>query len=86
MGFTFAEKVLAKKAGLESVVPGQIVEVLPDRVLSHDNTAPISGIFKQMGGQKVYNPDMHAIILDHATPAPTTKHAENHPYHSRICA
>jgi 3-isopropylmalate/(R)-2-methylmalate dehydratase large subunit len=31
-----------------------------------------------MGGEKVFNPDMHAIILDHATPAPTTKHAENH--------
>jgi 3-isopropylmalate/(R)-2-methylmalate dehydratase large subunit len=31
-----------------------------------------------MGGKKVYDPDMHAVILDHATPAPSTKHAENH--------
>jgi 3-isopropylmalate/(R)-2-methylmalate dehydratase large subunit len=78
MGQTFAEKVLAKKAGLESVVPGQIVEVAPDVALSHDNAAPIYGTFKKMGGQKVVDPEKLVIVLDHATPAPTTKHAENH--------
>ena len=75
---TFAEKIWAKKAGLEAVVPGQIVEITPDVVLSHDNTAPIYGLFQRMGGEKVFDPDMHAVILDHATPAPSTKHAENH--------
>lgn len=75
---TFAEKILAKKAGLDAVVPGQIVEITPDVVLSHDNTAPIYGLFQRMGGEKVFDPDMHAVILDHATPAPSTKHAENH--------
>jgi 3-isopropylmalate/(R)-2-methylmalate dehydratase large subunit len=78
MGKTFAEKILAKKAGLKRVIPGEIVEITPDVALSHDNTAPILGIFKKMGGEKVFNPDTHAIILDHATPAPSTKHAENH--------
>jgi 3-isopropylmalate/(R)-2-methylmalate dehydratase large subunit len=78
MGQTFAEKILAKKGGLESTVPGQIVEIIPDVALSHDNTAPIKGLFERMGGEKVFDPQMHAIILDHATPAPTTKHAENH--------
>ena len=78
MSQTFAEKILAKKAHLPKTVPGQIVEVRPDVVLSHDNTAPIFGIFQRMGGKKVFDPDMHAIIIDHATPAPTTKHAENH--------
>jgi 3-isopropylmalate/(R)-2-methylmalate dehydratase large subunit len=78
MSSTFAEKILAQKAGLQRVVPGQIVEITPDVVLTHDNTAAISEIFARMGGKKVHNPDMHAIILDHATPAPTTKHAENH--------
>jgi 3-isopropylmalate/(R)-2-methylmalate dehydratase large subunit len=78
MGKTFAEKILAKKAGLGNTVPGQIVEIIPDVALSHDNTAPIKGLFERMGGEKVFNPQMHAIILDHATPAPTTKHAENH--------
>jgi len=78
MPLTFAEKILAKKAQLPKTVPGQIVEITPDVVLSHDNTAPIYGLFQRMGGIKVYNPDMHAVILDHATPAPSTKHAENH--------
>lgn len=75
---TFAEKILAKKAGLAEANPGQIVEVTPDVALSHDNTAPIYEIFKRMGGAKVFDPDMHAIMLDHAAPAPSTKHAENH--------
>ncbi len=75
---TFAEKILAQKAGLASVQPGQIVEVTPDTALSHDNAAPIYGIFKKMGGEQIYSPDMLAIVLDHAAPAPSTKHAENH--------
>ena len=75
---TFAEKILAKKSGLSHTVPGQIVEITPDVALSHDNTAPIYGIFLRMGGQRVFNPKMHAIFIDHAAPAPTTKHAENH--------
>jgi 3-isopropylmalate/(R)-2-methylmalate dehydratase large subunit len=75
---TFAEKILAKKAGLDKTVPGQIVEITPDVALSHDNTAPIYGIFQRMGGQRVFDPGMHTIFIDHAAPAPTTKHAENH--------
>jgi 3-isopropylmalate/(R)-2-methylmalate dehydratase large subunit len=51
---------------------------MPDVALSHDNTAPIYGIFQKMGGEKVFDPDMHAITLDHAAPAPSTQHAENH--------
>ena len=78
MALTFAEKILAKKAGLKTTVPGQIVEITPDVALSHDNTAPIFGIFQRMGGDRVFNPDMQAVFLDHAAPAPTTKHAENH--------
>ena len=78
MGQTFAEKILAKKAGLRQIIPGQVVEVTPDVALSHDNTAAIQGIFKRMGGARVYDPQLHAIMLDHATPAPTTQHAENH--------
>ncbi len=78
MPHTFAEKMLAKKAGVNQVTAGQIVEITPDVALSHDNTAPIYGIFKKMGAERVFDPEMHAIILDHAVPAPTTKHAENH--------
>lgn len=78
MGKTFAEKALAKHAGLASVEAGSIVDVAPNVALSHDNTAAIAAIFRDMGGSRVFDPDVHAIVLDHATPAPTTKHAENH--------
>ena len=78
MGHTFAEKILANKAGLAETVPGQIVEVIPDAALSHDNTAPISGIFRKIGVTQVARPDIHVVVLDHACPAPTTKHAQNH--------
>src|SRR3990170_1549541 len=78
MGQTFAEKMLAKKAGLEKAVPGQVVDITPDVALSHDNSAPIYETFKKMGGERVFNPEMHFITLDHAAPPPSTQHAENH--------
>ena len=67
---TFAEKILAKRAGLTKSEPGQIVEISPDVALSHDNSAPIHEIFRQMGGESVFDPKMHVITLDHAAPAP----------------
>ncbi len=78
MGFTFAEKALARGAGLSSVVAGQIVDVSPDVAMSHDNTAAIYQTFKKLGVTKVKYPERLAITLDHAVPAPTTQHAQNH--------
>jgi len=78
MGLTFAEKILAKHAGKERVVPGEIVVIKPDYVMSHDNSAAISGKFKQTGAPKVADPDQILIILDHCVPAATEKYASNH--------
>ncbi|MBE2193515.1 MAG: 3-isopropylmalate dehydratase large subunit [Anaerolinea sp.] len=78
MGYTFAEKALARAAGLPLVAAGQIVDARPDVILSHDNTAPIYETFKKLGISRVKNPEKLAITLDHAVPAPTTKHAQNH--------
>jgi 3-isopropylmalate/(R)-2-methylmalate dehydratase large subunit len=77
MGQTFVEKVFSKKLG-RAVRVGEIVEVIPDVAMSHDNTAPISLTFKEIGVDRVYKPDIHVIILDHATPAPTEQYALNH--------
>src|SRR5258708_13302191 len=77
-GFTFAEKALARAAGLSSVVAGQIVDASPDVAMSHDNTAAIYQTFKKLGITKVKYPERLAITLDHAVPAPTTQHAQNH--------
>jgi len=78
MGKTFAEKALARAAGLSEVVAGQIVDAVPDVVMSHDNTAAISKIFRALGVERVKYPERLAIALDHAVPAPTTTHATNH--------
>ena len=78
MGFTFAEKALARAAGLPQAVAGQIVDARPDVALSHDNTAPIARTFREIGALRVRFPERLAITLDHAVPAPTTQHAQNH--------
>ncbi len=75
---TFAEKVLARGAGLSSVDTDQIVDITPDRILSHDNTAAIIRIFNTIGADRVTHPDRLVVVLDHAAPAPTTQHARNH--------
>ena len=75
---TFAQKALARAAGLAFVEVGQVVDARPDVVLSHDNTAAIRRIWREFGQERVLIPERIAITLDHAVPAPTTKHAQNH--------
>ncbi len=75
---TFAEKALAKAAGLAHTVAGQVVTARPDVALSHDNTAAIARIFRTIGLEKVTIPERMCITLDHAVPAPTARHAQNH--------
>jgi len=75
---TFVQKILAKKAGLDSVDVGQIVEVEPDFCLSHDNTAAIAKIFCKIGVDKVKYPERFVIVLDHTVPASTEKYAQGH--------
>ena len=43
---TFAQKALARAAGLAFVEVGQVVDARPDIVLSHDNTAAIRRIWR----------------------------------------
>lgn len=78
MGKTFSEKILAAKAGLAEVEPGQIVEVIPDVAMSHDNTAAISKTFEKIGVDKLYDPDIHLIVLDHCVPPANETFANNH--------
>jgi 3-isopropylmalate/(R)-2-methylmalate dehydratase large subunit len=78
MASTFAEKILAARAGLSRVVPGQIVTVRPDRLLTHDNTAAIVQQFRKIGVRRVAAPEMSVIVLDHVVPAADETHAANH--------
>ena len=75
---TLTEKILARAAGKERVVPGEIVVIEPDVTLSHDNSAAIAQIFARLPHKRVKYPERLAITLDHAAPPPTPKHARNH--------
>ena len=78
MGYTFAEKALARAAGLAHTIAGQVIDAKPDVALSHDNTAAIARIFRAIGLDRVTIPERMCVTLDHAVPAPTPKHAQNH--------
>lgn len=77
MGKTFAEKAFGRALG-KTVVAGEHVEVFPDFCMSHDNAAAVFDLFEHIEVPKVYDPDRIVIILDHAVPAPTERHAANH--------
>lgn len=79
MGKTFAEKVLAERAGLAEVVPGQIVTVRPDHLLTHDNTSAIVGkVAKDLETYGLVSQDLPIIAIDHVVPAVDEKTAIGH--------
>ena len=76
---TFAEKALARAAGVAESHAGDILIARPDRILSHDNTAAIAHIFyDELEAKQVADPERLCVVLDHASPPPTPKHAQNH--------
>jgi len=79
LGYTFVEKLLASKAGQSEVKAGEIVRVSPDRLMSvsASNVIPIN-FFRQLGVEKVWDPDRIVLILDHETPSHTTDHTNSH--------
>lgn len=82
MGYTLAEKVLARASGGAPVKAGQDVEVKPDFVLAYDFPGYTDVIFKQMkeefGIDKVAEPERYGIFIDHMVPANTPQEEELH--------
>jgi homoaconitate hydratase family protein len=78
MGMTIAEKILAKKSGLASVTPGQIVDAYPDLVMSHTATWRSVSVMEKVGATKLHDPDRIAVVLDHIAPAKSEKNAADH--------
>jgi 3-isopropylmalate dehydratase large subunit len=74
---TFIEKILSEKIGKE-IKAGDIIEVEPDMVMSHDNAGLVIKQFNRLGVSSVFNPDKIAIILDHRAPAESVKTAVAH--------
>ena len=74
---TIAEKILAAHAGLDEVVPGQLVACAVDSVLANDVTAPIAiREFNRIGVSRVFDADRIVLVPDHYTPNKDMKSAE----------
>ena len=73
---TMAEKILAAHAGLEEVVPGQLVECDLDLVLANDITAPIAIKTVREIGAGVFDRDRICLVPDHYSPNKDIKSAE----------
>ena len=68
------EKYLAQAAGVESAKPGQDLSCRLSYVAAHDVTAPIAiKMFREIGVDKVFDPDRVALIVDHIYPAASEK-------------
>jgi 3-isopropylmalate/(R)-2-methylmalate dehydratase large subunit len=82
MGMTMIERILARKAGVESVAVGDTVTV------DVDMTVLIDLQFATMWLEplKIADPDKVAIVMDHAVPAPTVKDAAGGPHARRFAA
>ncbi len=77
MAMTMTQKILAKHAGLDEVVAGQLIEAKLDVVMANDITGPMAlPIFYQMADE-VFDKDKVVLVPDHFTPNKDIKSAEN---------
>jgi len=77
-GITVCEKILARAAALDCVKQGDVIEVRPDILLSHENTYLIHHAFREIGGSRIADPSSVVVVLDHRTPANTVNSANTH--------
>jgi len=75
MGMTIAEKILAKKGGQKTVVPGDVVTVDVDTVILFDNNF-VASIWREI--LKLHDPSRIVVTLDHRVPAPHQAAATAH--------
>ena len=69
MGMTMTQKILAKHAGLDSVVEGQLIRAKLDMVLGNDITSPVAiNEFQKNGFDSVFDRTKISLVMDHFTP------------------
>ncbi|MBC8217287.1 MAG: 3-isopropylmalate dehydratase large subunit [Planctomycetes bacterium] len=79
MGMTITEKILAKAAGAEKVVPGQLIDARIDVVMCHDvTTPPAISMLEEKGIDRVFDRERIVVTPDHFQPAKDIKSAELH--------
>jgi 3-isopropylmalate/(R)-2-methylmalate dehydratase large subunit len=66
---TISEKILAAHSDRSEVKPGDLIEARLDFVFANDITAPMSiRVFREAGGERVFDPQRVAMIPDHFVP------------------
>jgi 3-isopropylmalate/(R)-2-methylmalate dehydratase large subunit len=79
MGMTVTEKILARAAGKEKVVPGELIDAKLDIVLFIDVTGPPAvSMLAEKGIDKVFDSEKIVVTPDHFQPAKDIKSAELH--------
>lgn len=74
---TITEKILARAAGLDKVVPGQLINAKIDLVLANDITAPLAiKEFSEIGAPKIFDNKKVVFVPDHFTPNKDIQAAE----------
>ena len=77
MGMTMSQKILAKKAGLDTVTAGQLINADVDMVLGNDITTPVAiDEFEKYGFDSIYSKTGISIVLDHFVPNKDIKAAQ----------
>ena len=77
MGMTMTQKILAKHAGLDSVVEGQLIRAKLDMVLGNDITSPVAiNEFNKIGFESVFDKTKISLVMDHFTPNKDIKAAK----------
>lgn len=79
------EKILARAAGKDRVVTGEIVNCKVDLAGINDLYLQTLRSFYEMGGKKVYDPNKVIIYLDHYAPASTALQAANQKQFREFC-
>lgn len=73
------EKILKKNAGKENVAPGDIVITKPDMFMIHDiYTTYLLETMKDIGADKIDDPDKVTIVWDHCMPTAVAKNDYDH--------
>jgi homoaconitate hydratase family protein len=75
---TFAQKVLERASGESELEPGDIVDAYPDLYMSHVASWRVIKTLEKMPGRELYAPDRIAMVMDHLSPAQTSKTAASH--------
>ncbi|MDR2201235.1 MAG: 3-isopropylmalate dehydratase large subunit [Clostridiales bacterium] len=77
MAMTLTQKILAQKAGLESVEAGRLITARLDLVMGNDITSPVAiKEFEKSGGGGVFDKDKVCLVMDHFTPNKDIKSAQ----------